>query len=502
MNSIIWGNTYANIVGYPSVTYSCIEDGYTGMGNIDIDPQFEDPINYDFTLRWDTDVLSPCIDTADPTTEWDGDDTPPDMGARIAVKHAYDDWEMPDINTDRGWKWMCFPVLDTVTNAPDYDGDMAEYLLADILDTDILDHVEWIPIETQSQQLQLIRYYNNEWHNLDHIFKSIQGYKFQMIGQTSVELPVSGFLEDSTATIQLHSAHDNWMGYFIDYNQSVEDAFGESLENMHYIQTQRWTVTREEPEPGSPWIGFLSANRTINYGDLVIVRCFNNELFAWCDTELAHERDVREETVYFTYEEQASYVPIYVQLDPNDLPDEIAVLIDDECKGAEKVTNDLTDIRAYILDGGSGNVTFELYYDNKAPVKKVKDYFLYNNMNMELEQKPITPDPVKDYYLVTLKEEDTVHLTHGYLLKHFPNPVYNSAVIKYSLPQDERINVSIYNVRGKLVKTLINENGLSGVHSLYWDGTDTGGKYVTNGVYMYILETENKVITRKMLFMR
>jgi len=501
-NSIIWGNTNASIVDSPSVTYSCIEDGYPGTGNINDDPEFEDAANDDFHLRWDTDALSPCIDTGDQATEWDNDGTPPDMGRLKVVKHWYDNWALPDINTDRGWKWMCFPVIDTVTNSHTYVGDMAEYMLADILDTYSLDHVEWIEIETTNNTLQRIYYDDPYWQNIDHIFKSIQGYKFQMVAQDTVYLPISGFLEDSTKTIQLNDEHDNWMGYFIDYSQSVEDAFGTSLENMYYIQTQRWTVTREEPEPESPWIGLSSANRTLNYGDLVIVRCFDDELFAWCDTELEQERDVREETQYFSYEEQADYIPIYVQLDPSDLPDEIAVLVDGECKGAEKVTNDLTDIRAYMLDNSGGNVTFELYYDNKAPVKKISDYFVYNSKDMELEQRSIKVDPSINYYLVTLKEGDTVHFSHEYLLKHYPNPVTSSTEIKFSLPKDEKVSLSIYNIKGQLVKTLIDADIETGLHKVFWDGSNDDGKQVANGIYFYILTADNHILTRKMLYMR
>jgi len=503
VNSILWGNSYADIVGSPTVSYSCIEDGYAGTGNIDDDPQFEDASNGDFHLRWDNDELSPCIDTGDHNTEWDGDGTPPDMGRLKAVKHWYDNWELPDINTDRGWKWMCFPVIDTVTNSQTYVGDMAQYMLADILDIELLDHVEWVPIETTSQTILKIEYEDDQWYNIDHIFKSIQGYKFQMLDDDPVYLPISGFLEDSTKTIQLNDEHDNWMGYFIDYEQNIEDAFGEeTLENLYYIQTQRWTVTREEPDPESPWLGLSSANRTLNYGDLVIVRCFDDELFAWCDTELEQERDVREDTQYFSYEEQADYIPIYVQLDPTNLPTEIAVFVDGECKGAEKVLEDLTDIRAYMLDGNGGDITFEMYYDNKSPVEKVSKYFVYNTKSMEFEPEIITVDPSKDYYLVTFKETDIPQFMYEYKMKHYPNPVRSNTKIKYSLPRTEKVTINIYNVRGQLVQTLINEQMGSGIHAVYWDGTDGNGKYVTNGVYMYVLKTNNKTIAHKMLLMR
>lgn len=77
-NCIIWGNT-DDLSKYTYATYSCIENGDLGQGNIASDPCFADPNNGDYHLksqagRWDAsnggwtidDVTSPCIDTGDP----------------------------------------------------------------------------------------------------------------------------------------------------------------------------------------------------------------------------------------------------------------------------------------------------------------------------------------------------------------------------------------------------------------------------------------------------
>jgi len=85
-NSIIWNNSPESIYGSgtPVVTYSDIEGGWGGEGNIDIDPLFTDPENGDYNLQ----EGSPCIDAG--TADFDGDGvdditdyigTAPDMGA-------------------------------------------------------------------------------------------------------------------------------------------------------------------------------------------------------------------------------------------------------------------------------------------------------------------------------------------------------------------------------------------------------------------------------------
>jgi len=98
-NCILWDNTadsgpqlYKNYSCTLYVTYSCIQGGYSGTGNIDIDPNFADPCNNDYHLksqagRWnpiaaswiEDDVTSPCIDAGDPDGSI-GDELFPDGG--------------------------------------------------------------------------------------------------------------------------------------------------------------------------------------------------------------------------------------------------------------------------------------------------------------------------------------------------------------------------------------------------------------------------------------
>jgi uncharacterized protein (TIGR02145 family) len=95
-NSIIWNNSPENIYNYsstPAITYSNIEGGWEGEGNIDANPQFTDPDNGDYTLQF----TSPCIDTGNPDLDGDGDnylidsdDQDPD-GTRLDIGALYYD---------------------------------------------------------------------------------------------------------------------------------------------------------------------------------------------------------------------------------------------------------------------------------------------------------------------------------------------------------------------------------------------------------------------------
>jgi len=124
-NSILWDNEYGSLYGYGiTITYSCIQGGYAGTGNIISDPKFANAANGDYNLTWTNFPIndatkSPCIDTGDPDlngngNDWltDPDDRDPDqsrmdMGAlhyhqtpRFTLLNPngnHNAWEFPDV---------------------------------------------------------------------------------------------------------------------------------------------------------------------------------------------------------------------------------------------------------------------------------------------------------------------------------------------------------------------------------------------------------------------
>ncbi|MCD6329166.1 MAG: T9SS type A sorting domain-containing protein [Candidatus Cloacimonetes bacterium] len=503
MNTILFDNSNVDIVGSPDVTYSSIEDWNTGTGNIDDDPQFEDAENGDFHLKWDSTHFSPCIDTGDPDMDWDDDNTPPDMGAIAAVGHKWDSWNLPKEEGGE-WRWMCYPVLNRITNTPE-DADMAMYLFEDIIEVPYiyLDEIQWRPVGDPSN-IQTIYYDEGteEWQNTDHIVTSRQGYKFKMFNEEPVPINISGFLESSDTEIPLVAdENENWIGYFLEENQDVNDAFEGSMDNLYFIQTQNWTYQREEPIPGSPWIR-PQDRRVINYGDCVVVKCFNNdEDFVW-SFEGGKPPQEREQTDYFEYEEEADYVPIYVELDPDDMPTEVAVFVDDECMGAEKVTSEFVQIRSYVLDGTTGEINIGLYYGEKNGSRKFKDYFIYEPVRMNFYKGTIKLNEIKDYYMISLRENSSTYTPSTYLISSFPNPVTQDVNVQYIVPKDEKISLEVYNCRGQYVTTLVDGEKAKGFYSVRWDAKDKYGKNLANGVYFFRLSTSKTEVIEKMLIMK
>ncbi|MCK4338721.1 MAG: T9SS type A sorting domain-containing protein, partial [Candidatus Cloacimonetes bacterium] len=433
-----------------------------------------------------------------------------DMGAIPAIWHKYDNWQLPPNFVDDGWKWLSFPALDDLTNADDFDGDMAEYMLADILHPNILDSVIWKPILDQGSDLWKIQYFEGDWTNLNHIFTSPQGYKFNMSDNLGdyEDLEISGFLEASNTVIHLWgNLEDNWIGYFLDETQSIEDAFGSAIDNIYSIQMQHWGNKREEQSPAAPWIIPESkVKHTVTYGDMLIVQCFGDMDFIWSSNGSVppHERKT---TSYFTFSEQADYVPIFVEFDPENIPDEIGGLVDGECKGASVVEDTLSQICTYIVGLNGGELEFELYYDNKGTGSNlnIKDYFVYNPETKLKEKRTIKLGEHKEYYLVSFKADESETIPEHFSIQNFPNPFNPDIIgttIQYALPEETEISINIYNIKGQLVKRIVKGMQSPGIYNVIWNGKDETGKSISNGIYFYKLSTRNRTLIRKMILMR
>lgn len=101
--------------------------------------------------------------------------------------------------------------------------------------------------------------------------------------------------------------------------------------------------------------------------------------------------------------------------------------------------------------------------------------------------------------LAGVGEGPMTHVSDWRLLQNHPNPFNPSTTISFTLPENARVNLSIYTLEGKLVKTLINGTLDEGRKQIAWDATDSNGNHVSSGVYFYCLKAGGKALTRKMV---
>ncbi len=88
------------------------------------------------------------------------------------------------------------------------------------------------------------------------------------------------------------------------------------------------------------------------------------------------------------------------------------------------------------------------------------------------------------------------------LAQNYPNPFNPSTRIDFSLPEKSHVTLSIHNILGQRVKTLIDRPLNGGAHRVVWNGTNEFGETVTSGIYFYQLRSELGNKTMKMMFMK
>jgi len=88
------------------------------------------------------------------------------------------------------------------------------------------------------------------------------------------------------------------------------------------------------------------------------------------------------------------------------------------------------------------------------------------------------------------------------LFKNYPNPFNPVTAINYKLSEQNSVELSVYNLLGQKIKTLVSKQQSAGSYTIKWDGKNTAGKSVAGGVYLYRLHSGDFIQTRKMILLR
>ncbi len=83
-----------------------------------------------------------------------------------------------------------------------------------------------------------------------------------------------------------------------------------------------------------------------------------------------------------------------------------------------------------------------------------------------------------------------------------PNPTRGRTTIHYSLPKATHVNLSIYDIQGRLICTVINEVQPAGKHTALWNAVDKRGIQVSAGIYFYRLATEETTQAQKIILLK
>jgi hypothetical protein len=99
--------------------------------------------------------------------------------------------------------------------------------------------------------------------------------------------------------------------------------------------------------------------------------------------------------------------------------------------------------------------------------------------------------------------EDILGIPKTYAVsQNYPNPFNPNTTIRYQLPMHSQVKLSVYNVLGQRVRTLLDNQVEAGYHVVEWDGMNDAGNQIASGVYIYRFEAGDYRRTLKMIMMK
>jgi hypothetical protein len=88
------------------------------------------------------------------------------------------------------------------------------------------------------------------------------------------------------------------------------------------------------------------------------------------------------------------------------------------------------------------------------------------------------------------------------LFQNYPNPFNPATTIRYSIAGTGMVELAIYDVSGRKIRTLVNETKQEGTYSVTWDGRNDRGRSVATGIYFYRLKAFSFSQVKKMILLR
>ena len=498
-NNTITKNGYGGIQIYPGSNPILINNINWGnnWSNTTIDPHFVDYANNDFHLS----SSSPCIDagindSVFSSTDldgnfriWDGDTNGiaiVDMGA-----YEYGSPEAPvqEIELDQGWNIFSSYV---------------EPLFNDMLD--VLDPMISLSflIKAIDESGGFVQYIPGMgWMNTIDDIENTEGYyikatdntSFSMVG-TSVALPFD---------IPLQTGW-NIMGYPVSTSQ-------DAMTVINQLITPDSTLIKVIDEAGGfiqyiPGFGWMNTINSLTPGEGYYIKVNANDTLILSEPSKAYtptQKPKISKPGYFLSNNLNPYNPMNFVItkivgegfDVED-GDEIAVydgnikvgsaIINANYKGLQLITTRADDPLTEIIDGfiEGNNISFK-YWDKS-------DNAVYNNIKLDYSSGDslfINLETFVGELKIFTTEIQEIEIPETiYLGQNYPNPFTNETIIEYGITNEGKVLLSIYDVSGREVKTLINKHQTQGNYSVTFDRST-----LKPGVYYYeIIVSDNGVI--------
>jgi len=97
--------------------------------------------------------------------------------------------------------------------------------------------------------------------------------------------------------------------------------------------------------------------------------------------------------------------------------------------------------------------------------------------------------------------DETLPITYN-LYNAYPNPFNPTTTLRYDLPEDNKVNITIHDMMGRVVNNLVSSQQNAGYKSIQWNATNNAGQPVSAGLYLYTIEAGEFRQTREMVLLK
>ncbi|MCH7690986.1 MAG: T9SS type A sorting domain-containing protein, partial [candidate division Zixibacteria bacterium] len=101
-----------------------------------------------------------------------------------------------------------------------------------------------------------------------------------------------------------------------------------------------------------------------------------------------------------------------------------------------------------------------------------------------------------------INSQSVILPTEVELYQNYPNPFNPSTMIEFYLPEQQYVTLDIYNILGQRVVSLVDRDMDAGFQSVNWSGRDNSGSEVASGIYFYLLKTDDRKISKRMMMLK
>ena len=335
------------------------------------------------------------------------------------------------------------------------------------------------------------------------------GYKVFLNGGNEQTLSVSGYT-NPTMSIGLEPFQLNLISYLPEECMDTDIAFASIADQMllvgddnggYYIPSYG-IMTMMEVCPGEGYSMFLSSSNSIDFTYPVADGQARSAMYGyWEEYNNNALTQVYTDLVVPT---GISYPIIITDIDGDvSVGDELVAYADGQIVGATRIA-DLSSPIVISAWGGYHEFGIDLEGYQVGDAIDLRLYSVETGEEMKVEMNLdnteygigiLSSGTVEVMDMLAVPEE--YHLTQNY-----PNPFNPTTTISFSIPSEGHVQVSVYDITGRLITSLVDGNLSEGYHDVIWDGTDMFGSNVSAGLYIYSLQTEGVSLTRKMVLMK